>query len=83
MLVQIMAGYEYLLRTEIGPPNPHTGAPDQIPYTTLRGKFDSHGKIIVGLEQLTLGGQARLKLCAAMNHSARDYRFGFGMEVNH
>lgn len=82
-LQQVSAGYEYMLRVEPGPPNPRTGKPDNIPYTTVRGQFESDGRILVGIEQLTLGGQARLKLCAAMNHSRRDYRFGFGMEVNY
>ena len=80
---EMSAGYEYHLRVEQGPPNPATGQPDTIPYTTLRGKFNSDGRIIIGLDQLTLGGQAHLKVCASMLHAARDYRFGFGVEVHH
>jgi len=82
-LTKVAFGYEYLLRVEAGPPNPKTGQPDNIPYTTVRGQFQHDGTVNVGLEQLTLGGQARLKLSAQMQHARRDYRFGVGLEVNY
>lgn len=77
------AGLEYNLRLENAGVNPRTGKPEFIPYTVSRLQVNSDGKVSTTLEQLALGGMAKLKVSAAMDHSTNTYNFGFGMEVQY
>lgn len=63
--------------------NPRTGQAEFIPYTTMTMQCKQDWTIDVLLEQLAVGGQAKLKIAASLNHPKNEYRFGVGFDVQY
>lgn len=76
-------GYEYVLREVPTGGKRSDGTAEYVPYTIMKGQLKDSGRMVVGLEHMTLGGQAKFKVCSSMQHAQRDYRFGVAVELNY
>ncbi len=78
--VQVSLAADFMWNWRLREPSASFGYDYMLRQCRLRGRIDTHGKIGAYLEERVNMG-VNLLLSAELDHSRKDYKFGFGLSI--